>query len=352
MKCLVTGGAGFIGSALCLRLLLDGHDVVVVDALTYAANPATLTMLQANPSLRVIEQSVCDAAQMTAIVKQENPDWIFHLAAETHVDRSIDSAGVFIQTNLVGTYAMLEAARHFYNARSGAAAERFRFVHISTDEVFGSLGAEGLFTETTPYNPSSPYSASKAGSDHLVNAWHRTYGLPTLISNCSNNYGPRQFPEKLIPLMILNAAVGKPLPVYGNGENVRDWLHVEDHADALAVIAASGTPGETYNVGGQCELSNLDVVNRICAVMDTRRPKTTPHAELITFVPDRPGHDLRYAVDSAKLMRATQWTPAHSFEAGLQDTVDWYLQNQDWWGPLLERANAGDRLGAPQETGA
>ncbi|MCL4148227.1 UNVERIFIED_CONTAM: hypothetical protein GTU68_022523 [Idotea baltica] len=292
-------------------------------------------MLNNQPRLRLIELSVCDARAMRDVTAREQPDWIFHLAAETHVDRSIDAAGVFIQTNVIGTYAMLE----------GAAADRFRFVHISTDEVFGSLGADGLFTETTPYDPSSPYSASKAGSDHLVNAWNRTYGLPTLISNCSNNYGPRQFPEKLIPLMILNAAAGKALPVYGEGKNIRDWLHVEDHADALIAIAERGVLGETYNVGGKSEQTNLDVVKRICALMDTRRPKETGHSELIEFVDDRPGHDMRYAVDTAKISKTINWSPTHSFEAGLAETVDWYLANEDWWRPLLTREGAGERLG-------
>jgi dTDP-glucose 4,6-dehydratase len=343
MKYLVTGGAGFIGSALCYRLMQspEAH-VTVVDNMTYAANPASLAPLETDPRFRLVRADICDLPRMMDIVRAEAPDVIFHLAAETHVDRSIDGAGAFVQTNLVGTFAMLQAARaHYEQARPTG----FRFVHVSTDEVFGSLGAEGLFDETTSYDPSSPYSATKAGADHLVHAWHRTYGLPVVVSNCSNNYGPRQFPEKLIPLVLLNALDGKPLPVYGDGLNVRDWLHVEDHADALVRMAEAGVPGQSYAVGGSSEKTNIEIVRLICGLLNARRPAEKPHADLITYVTDRPGHDRRYAIDAGKIKRELGWTPSRNFEQGLADTVDWYLANADWWRPLREGVYAGGRLG-------
>ena len=343
MKYLVTGGAGFIGSALCYRLMQspEAH-VTVVDKMTYAANPASLAPLEQDPRFRLVRADICDSALMLDLVRAEAPDVIFHLAAETHVDRSIDGADAFVQTNLVGTFAMLQAARAYFEQ---AKPEGFRFVHVSTDEVFGSLGAEGRFDEATPYDPSSPYSATKAGADHLAQAWHRTYGLPVVVSNCSNNYGPRQFPEKLIPLMVLNAIAGQALPVYGNGSNVRDWLHVEDHADALVQIAEMGVPGQSYAVGGDSEKTNLEIVNLVCGLLDARRPISGSYADQIAFVSDRPGHDLRYAIDASKIRKNLGWTPSRDFEQGLADTVDWYLANEAWWRPLRERVYAGDRLG-------
>lgn len=352
MKYLVTGGAGFIGSALCLKLLNEASgEVVCLDRLSYAANPVTVTQLQAFDRFRMVKQDIRDTEAVCNLVAEEKPDIIFHLAAETHVDRSIDSAGAFIETNILGTYSLLEAARSHHQTLPASPAASFRFVHISTDEVFGSLGDTGAFTEETPYDPSSPYSASKAGSDHLVNAWHRTYGLPTIISNCSNNYGPRQFPEKLIPLMILNAVAGQPLPVYGDGRNVRDWLHVDDHAAALFALAEKGKPGETYNVGGSSERSNIDVVQQICRILDKRFPDQAPHDQLIEFVADRPGHDRRYAVSTQKIEGDIGWVPSHDFESGLEATVDWYLSNEDWWRPVRDEQYGGERLGlsgAPQ----
>ncbi|WP_439619559.1 dTDP-glucose 4,6-dehydratase [Hyphomonas sp.] len=343
MKYLVTGGAGFIGSALCYRLMQspEAH-VTVVDKMTYAANPASLAPLESDPRFRLVRADICDLPRMMDLVRIEAPDVIFHLAAETHVDRSIDGAGAFVQTNLIGTFAMLQAARaHFEQARPAG----FRFVHVSTDEVFGSLGAEGLFDETTAYDPSSPYSATKAGADHLAHAWHRTYGLPVVVSNCSNNYGPRQFPEKLIPLVLLNALNGKPLPVYGDGLNVRDWLHVEDHADALLRVAEAGVPGQSYAVGGNSEKTNIEIVRLICSLLEARRPAKKPYTDLITHVIDRPGHDRRYAIDAGKIKRNLGWAPSRNFEQGLADTVDWYLANADWWRPLRDGVYAGDRLG-------
>jgi len=343
MKYFVTGGAGFIGSALCHSLMQSpGAHVTVVDKMTYAANPASLAPLEGDPRFRLVRADICDLPRMMDLVRAEAPDVIFHLAAETHVDRSIDGAGAFVQTNLIGTFAMLQAARaHFEQARPAG----FRFVHISTDEVFGSLGADGLFDETTAYDPSSPYSATKAGADHLAHAWHRTYGLPVVVSNCSNNYGPRQFPEKLIPLVLLNALEGKPLPVYGDGLNVRDWLHVEDHADALVRIAEAGVPGQSYAVGGNSEKTNIDIVRLICSLLDARRPAKRPYADLIAYVTDRPGHDRRYAIDAGKIKRDLGWSPSRNFDQGLADTVDWYLANADWWRPLRDSVYAGNRLG-------
>jgi dTDP-glucose 4,6-dehydratase len=346
VKALVTGGAGFIGSGLVQTLMHNpAARVTVIDKLTYAANPASLAPFAADARFKLITADICNAPLMTQIVCAEAPDVIFHLAAETHVDRSIDGAGVFVETNLIGTYAMLQAARGQFEKLTGEAAARFRFLHISTDEVFGSLGDTGQFSETTPYDPSSPYSATKAGSDHLVRAWHRTYGLPVLISNCSNNYGPRQFPEKLIPLMILNALEGRPLPVYGTGGNVRDWLHVLDHARALVCMAETGQAGATYAIGGDCERTNLQVVMAICTRMDELFPQRAPHAKLVSYVTDRPGHDHRYSVNAAKIARDLGWRPKADFEAGLADTVDWYLAHSAWWKPLRAGVYAGERLG-------
>ena len=345
MKVLVTGGAGFIGSALChLIASSSDNDCTVVDKMTYAANPATVTELERNKNLSFVQADICDADQMAALFEKVQPDIVFHLAAESHVDRSITGAGAFIQTNIMGTFVLLEAARRWLDQKPTEAREKFRFVHISTDEVYGSLGAEGLFTEETPFDPSSPYSASKAASDHLCSAWQRTYDLPVLISNCSNNYGPRQFPEKLIPLTLLNALEGKPISVYGDGKNIRDWLYVEDHARALLAIADKGTPGQTYNVGGQNEHTNIEVVELICehiaAETDGKDRKG-----LIQFVTDRPGHDQRYAIDATKITNELGWVPNESFETGLKRTIQWYLTHQEWWKPLRETSYDGSRLG-------
>jgi dTDP-glucose 4,6-dehydratase len=346
MKIFVTGGAGFIGTALVLHLVNDlGHDVLNVDAMTYAANPASLASLKNDPRHRLVEADICDAPRIRALMSEYQPDAVMHLAAESHVDRSISGPGAFVRTNVVGTQIMLDAARSHWDQLKGAAKDAFRFVHISTDEVFGSLGPTGSFNEETRYDPRSPYSASKAGSDHLVRAWGETYGLPILISNCSNNYGPRQFPEKLIPLMILNAFEGKPLPVYGDGLNVRDWLHVNDHARALTTILSKGKPGETYVVGGRAEKTNITIVKTICAICDELFPQKAPHEKLITYVADRPGHDRRYAIDPAKIERELGWTPQASFEAALRETVAWYRDNESWWRPIREGVYRGERLG-------
>ncbi len=345
MRVLVTGGCGFIGSAVVRHLVADlGHEVVNVDALTYAANPASLAGIDRDPRYRFEQADIRDRGAMDALFQRHRPDAVIHLAAESHVDRSIDGSQVFVETNVLGTFNMLEASRAFL-ASLPEPRGCFRFLHVSTDEVYGSLGDEGLFAETTPYDPSSPYSATKAASDHLALAWHRTYGLPVVLSNCSNNYGPRQFPEKLIPLMILNAIAGKPLPVYGDGANVRDWLHVEDHARALALILTTGRPGERYNVGGHNERRNIDVVRTICAILDRLRPDGGPHERLLTFVRDRPGHDLRYAIDASKTEAELGWRAAETFETGIEKTVRWYLDNEAWWRPLRERVYAGERLG-------
>jgi dTDP-glucose 4,6-dehydratase len=346
MKIFVTGGAGFIGSALVLHLVNDlGHDVLNVDALTYAANPASLAPLKNDPRHRLVEADICDTPRMRALMSEYQPDAVMHLAAESHVDRSISGPGAFVRTNVVGTQIMLDAARSHWGQLKGEAKDAFRFVHISTDEVFGSLGPTGSFSEETRYDPRSPYSASKAGSDHLVRAWGETYGLPILISNCSNNYGPRQFPEKLIPLMILNAFEGKPLPVYGDGLNVRDCLHVNDHARALTTILRKGKPGETYVVGGRAEKTNITIVKTICAICDELFPQKAPHEKLITYVADRPGHDRRYAIDPAKIERELGWTPQADFETALRETVAWYRDNESWWRPIREGVYRGERLG-------
>jgi len=345
MRVIVTGGAGFIGSALVRHLVLDkGYEVLNIDALTYAGNLASLHPVDAKPNYRFLQANICDRGAMEKAVSDFGPDRIMHLAAESHVDRSITGAADFIQTNVFGTFNLLEAARDYWSKLKGAAKADFRFLHVSTDEVYGSLGEDGLFTEQTPYDPSSPYSASKAASDHLAVAWHRTYGLPVVVSNCSNNYGPYHFPEKLIPLTILNALGGEQLPVYGKGENVRDWLYVEDHARALDVIIERGRLGETYNVGGRNERRNIDVVRRICQVLDSISPANRPREELINFVTDRPGHDARYAIDATKLEDELGWRARENFDTGIEKTVQWYLDNEWWWQPLRQRY-AGQRLG-------
>jgi dTDP-glucose 4,6-dehydratase len=346
MRVFVTGGAGFIGSAVCHHFVVDrGDEVVVLDKLTYAANLASLAALAEHPRYRFERVDVCDAGAIARLFERHLPDAVLHLAAESHVDRSIASSRAFLETNVVGTFTLLEACRAYLAGSGKSKAERFRFLHVSTDEVFGSLGDEGAFTEATPYDPSSPYAATKAASDHLAKAWRRTYGLPVLVSNCSNNYGPRQFPEKLIPLMILAAFEGKPLPVYGDGGNVRDWLYVEDHARALGLILDRGRPGETYNVGGRNERTNVQVVREICRLVDKLRPHAAPHARLMTYVPDRPGHDRRYAIDAGKLESELGWRPQESFETGIEKTVRWYAARRDWWEPLREGVYGGERLG-------
>lgn len=345
MRILVTGGAGFIGSALVRHLVLErGYEVLTVDKLTYAGNLASLSLVDGKPNHQFLRADICDPHAMAQAFASFRPDRVMHLAAESHVDRSITGAVDFIQTNVLGTFTLLECARAYFGGLEGEARARFRFLHVSTDEVYGSLGDTGLFAETTPYDPSSPYSASKAASDHLAKAWHRTYGLPVLVSNCSNNYGPYHFPEKLIPMTILNALEGRPLPVYGTGENIRDWLYVDDHARALDLIAERGRLGETYNVGGRNERRNIEVVQRICAVLDARQPAGEPRESLIRFVTDRPGHDARYAIDASKLETELGWKAGETFETGIERTVDWYLGNDWWWQPLRERY-AGERLG-------
>ncbi|KHJ53524.1 dTDP-glucose 4,6-dehydratase [Aureimonas altamirensis] len=349
MKILVTGGAGFIGSAVCRHLIHDtDHEVVNLDKLTYAATLGSVAELDGNSRYRFIRGDICDRPLVTSILAETRPDVIMHLAAESHVDRSIDGPGEFIQTNIVGTYQLLEAARQYWAGLDDGARDRFRFHHISTDEVYGQLPLDGgLFTEDTPYAPSSPYSASKASSDHLVMAWHHTYHMPVVLSNCSNNYGPYHFPEKLIPLVILNGLEGRALPVYGKGENVRDWLFVEDHARALALVATRGTPGRSYNIGGRNERSNLTVVETICDTLDSLRPMPDGNRrrDLIRFVTDRPGHDLRYAIDATRIETELGWKARENFESGLEKTVRWYLANEGWWRPIREKRYAGERLG-------
>ena len=347
LKVLVTGGAGFIGSALVRHLIAHSpHHVHVLDKLTYAGTLTSLAPVSADPRYGFTRADIGDAEAVAAIFASFDPDIVVHLAAESHVDRSIDGPQAFIETNLVGTYTLLQAARHHWDGLTGARRERFRFHHVSTDEVFGALGDEGLFTEATPYDPRSPYSASKAGSDHLVQAWWHTYGLPITMTNCSNNYGPYHFPEKLIPLMILKALAGEALPVYGRGTNVRDWLFVEDHASAIRLVFEQAPAGQTYNVGGNAERRNIDVVNGLCTLLDQIKPRADgkSYAEQISYVADRPGHDFRYAIDASKIRDQLGWTPQQTFETGLKATVDWYLAHEDWWRPLLD-AGAGARLG-------
>jgi len=330
-KILVTGGAGFIGSAVVRQFIHETEDAVVnVDKLTYAGNLLSLASIADNPRYRFEHVDICDAAGMARIFREHQPDAVMHLAAESHVDRSITGPAEFIQTNIVGTYTLLEAARAYWDKLDAGRKPAFRFHHISTDEVYGSLGEEGFFTEETCYQPNSPYSASKASSDHLVRAWHHTYGLPIVTTNCSNNYGPYHFPEKLIPLMILNALDGKPLPVYGKGDNVRDWLYVDDHARALRLVLERGQVGETYNIGGWNEKTNLEVVYAVCAILDELHPQGAPHGKLVSYVADRPGHDKRYAIDAGKIERELGWRPRETFESGLRKTVEWYLANNEW----------------------
>ena len=343
MKLLVTGGAGFIGSAVVRQAVAAGHEVVNLDALTYAACLANVASVAEAPGYRFVQGDIRDGALLETVFAEHQPDAVMHLAAESHVDRSIDGPGAFIETNVIGTYMLLQTARGYWE-RQGR-PEAFRFHHISTDEVFGSLGADGQFTEETPYDPRSPYSASKASSDHLVRAWGHTYGLPVVLSNCSNNYGPYHFPEKLIPVVILNALAGKPIPVYGAGENVRDWLFVEDHADALLTVVSKGQVGRSYNIGGENEARNIDLVRMICALMDEMVPEGAPHDRLVSFVTDRPGHDLRYAIDPKRMRGELGWRPSVTLEEGLRRTVRWYLDNRDWWQALQGRDGVGQRLG-------
>ncbi|MFJ5540013.1 dTDP-glucose 4,6-dehydratase [Vreelandella titanicae] len=347
---LITGGAGFIGSAVVRELIQNSaHQVVNVDKLTYAGNLESLANVETSERYTFAQADICDANAMQQLFEQHQPDVVMHLAAESHVDRSIDGPAEFIQTNVVGTAVLLEATRSYWKElqqKDTAKAEAFRFHHISTDEVYGDLeGTDDLFTEETSYAPSSPYSASKASSDHLVRAWQRTYGMPTLVTNCSNNYGPYHFPEKLIPLMILNALAGKPLPVYGNGQQIRDWLYVEDHARALIKVATEGQVGETYNIGGHNEKANLTVVETLCDLLQELVPQETSYRDLITFVTDRPGHDVRYAIDASKIERELGWVPEETFETGLRKTVQWYLANETWWKRVQDGSYQGQRLG-------
>lgn len=354
-RILVTGGAGFIGSAVVRQLLAEtSAQVINVDKLTYAANLASLPGASDNPRYHFEHVDICDAEQVQGVFAEHKPDAVMHLAAESHVDRSIDGPGEFINTNIVGTSILLRVAQDYWRDLQGADHDQFRFLHVSTDEVFGSLGPEGLFTEQTPYAPNSPYSASKAASDHLVRAWQETYGLPTLLTNCTNNYGPYQFPEKLVPLMIIKGIAGEPLPVYGTGENVRDWLHVEDHANALRLVLNTGEVGRSYNIGARCELTNLQMVHAICDTLDELLDdEHRPRRKLITMVADRPGHDLRYAMDTSRIQSELGWSPAMSFEQGLRETVQWYLSNQDWWQSILDGGYRAERLGmAGSEAGA
>ncbi len=336
MKILVTGGAGFIGSAVVRQGIRAGHEMINLDCLTYAANLANVAPVSNSPGYTFENADITNRAELDDIFRRHQPDAVMHLAAESHVDRSIDSPAAFIQTNVVGTYNLLEAARSYWSEQGQP--ERFRFHHISTDEVFGTLGETGKFSEDTPYDPRSPYSASKASSDHLVRAWHETYGLPTVMTNCSNNYGPYHFPEKLIPVVILNALHGRPIRVYGAGENVRDWLYVEDHADALLLVLEKGETGRSYNIGGENEARNIDLVRTICSLLDDRRPDQAPHDRLIEFVTDRPGHDMRYAIDPTRIREELGWRPSVTLEDGLARTVDWFLANEEWWRPLLSAA--------------
>jgi len=343
MKILVTGGAGFIGSAVVRLAIRQGHQVVNVDSLTYAACLENLSGVAKYPAYHFEQADIRDRATLDRLFAAHQPDAVLHLAAESHVDRSIDSPATFIETNVMGTFHLLEAARTYWH--NADCPDSFRFQHISTDEVFGSLGKTGLFSENTPYDPRSPYSASKAGSDHLVRAWHETYGLPVLLTNCSNNYGPYHFPEKLIPVVIIKALAGDEIPVYGSGENIRDWLYVEDHADALLTVLTHGKVGRSYNIGGNNEVHNIDLVRQICTLLDQHHPDTAPHSSLIRFVADRPGHDRRYAINASRIQDELGWSPSVTLTEGLAKTVNWYLENRDWWQPLLVRNGVGKRLG-------
>ena len=351
MRILVTGGCGFIGSALVLHLVQDlGHEVLTLDALTYAANPISLQPLADDPRHRLEQADICDPARVHALYADFKPDAVMHLAAESHVDRSITDPGAFVRTNVIGTQVMLDGARTHWESLAGEAKANFRFLHVSTDEVYGSLPPDAFFTEESRYDPRSPYSASKAASDHLARAWHETYGLPVLVTNCSNNYGPRHFPEKLIPLMILAALEGKPLPVYGDGLNERDWIHVEDHARGLVAVLERGRLGETYLLGGRSVRNNLAVVKALCAAFDRLKSENGPHERLITFVADRPGHDRRYAIDPSKAEAEVGWRPTKVFEEALEETVRWYLDNEAWWRPIREGRYSGERLGLAQKS--
>lgn len=343
MKILVTGGAGFIGSAVVRLAVSRGHEVVNLDAMTYAGCAANVASVADSPLYAFEHVDIRDRVAVDRVFAMHKPDTVMHLAAESHVDRSIDGPADFVETNITGTFNMLEAARSFWTQQGTPGT--FRFHHISTDEVFGSLGADGMFTETTPYDPRSPYSASKAASDHLVRAWAETYGLPVVLSNCSNNYGPYHFPEKLVPVVILNALAGKDIPVYGEGLNVRDWLYVEDHADALLLVLERGELGRSYNIGGENEARNIDLVQSICEILDTKRPKETAYADQITYVTDRAGHDMRYAIDPTRIRSELGWRPSVTLEEGLEKTVQWYLDNEDWWRALQNRDGVGTRLG-------
>lgn len=348
MKIIVTGGAGFIGSAVIRQYINDTeHEVINLDALTYAGNLESLATVSDHSRYHFEHANICDAAAVQRIFQHYQPDAIMHLAAESHVDRSIDGPADFIQTNIVGTYILLDVAKKYWEQLAAGKKAAFRFHHVSTDEVYGDLEADGFFTEETSYAPSSPYSASKASSDHLVRAWHRTYGLPIVITNCSNNYGPYQFPEKLIPLVTLNALAGKPLPIYGDGSQIRDWLHVDDHARALRLVLETGNIGETYNIGGHNEKTNLQVVKTICALLDRLVPDSPykPHESLITYVADRPGHDVRYAIDASKIARDLGWLPQETFESGMEKTIQWYLGNSEWCQHVLDGSYQGERLG-------
>ena len=347
MKILVTGGAGFIGSSVIRDAISRGYDIVNVDCLTYAANLDNLASISSSSSYSFEKIDICNKDAIADCLERTQPDAIMHLAAESHVDRSIDGPGAFIHTNITGTFNLLDVSRHYWQNLDGQKQSRFRFHHVSTDEVYGDLSLDDpAFAETTPYDPSSPYSASKAASDHLVRAWARTYGLPTLITNCSNNYGPFQFPEKLIPVVILNAFHNKNIPVYGSGENIRDWLYVDDHADALLLVLEKGVVGETYNIGGNNERANIELVKSICSLMDTKKSVNDgTHAELITFVKDRPGHDRRYAINNTKIRHELNWKPSVVLDDGFKRTIDWYLANENWWGPLVKNTELGKRLG-------
>ena len=348
MRIIVTGGAGFIGSAVIRQYIQEtSYEVINLDALTYAGNLESLADIESDPRYRFEQVDICDPREVGRVINAHQPDAIMHLAAESHVDRSIDGPAAFIMTNVVGTYNLLDAARQYWNSLEGEKQDRFRFHHVSTDEVYGDLEATGFFTEETAYDPSSPYSASKASSDHLVRAWHRTYGFPIVVTNCSNNYGPYQFPEKLIPLVTLNALEGKPLPVYGDGSQVRDWLYVDDHARALRLVLDKGVTGETYNIGGHNEKTNLDVVRTICRLLDSLVPESEykPHEHLITFVADRPGHDLRYAIDADKIENELGWKPLETFESGIEKTIQWYLKNKEWCQHVQDGSYQRERLG-------